>query len=56
MLDRICDAICLSHATIIIAETCVNQFRNKAQELESFCSAMDDSNNIGNAAQLSEAI
>jgi len=44
------------HATIIVSEMCVTQFRNKAQELESFCSAMDDSNNIGNAAQLLEAI
>jgi hypothetical protein len=60
MLDIICDAVCLSHATttiiIIIAESCVNQFRNNAKELESLCSAMDDSNNMSNTAQLLEVI
>jgi hypothetical protein len=56
MLDIICDAICLLHATIIIADMYVNQFRNKAKELESFCSAMDNSNNIGNTAQLLQVI
>jgi len=56
MLDIICEAICLSHATIITAETCVNQYRNKAKEMESFRSAKDDSNNISNTAQLLEVI
>jgi hypothetical protein len=36
---------------MITAETCVNLSRNKAKELESFCSAMDDFNNISNTAQ-----
>jgi len=56
MLDIICDAVCLSHATITAAETCVNQFRNKAKELESFCSAMDDSNNISSTTQILEVM